>query len=116
MRQVDEFYTNKEEPNKSCLLALRSIIINYNPAFEQGVKYGMPCFTLFKKVFCYLWVDKKTTFPYILIRKGVELAALHPEIVVDGRKSFAILPIHPEEDIPIETIHRIFDSVMRVSQ
>jgi len=116
VRQVDEFYTNKEEPNKSCLLALRDIICKYNPEFEQAVKYGMPCFTMRKKVFCYLWVHKKTTFPYILIRRGVELAAKHPEIVVEDRKNFAIIPIDPNKDIPVETIHRIFASAMQFNE
>ena len=64
MKDIDLFYLDKKEPVKSCLLALKSIICNYNKDFIPEWKYRLPCFTYKNQIFCYLWVDKKTQFPY----------------------------------------------------
>lgn len=73
MEQLHNYYLKKEEPNKSCLLALRSIILNQDSNVTETQKYGMPCFCYKKKMFCYLWTDKKTDEPYILMVEGKHL-------------------------------------------
>ncbi|KAA1242987.1 DUF1801 domain-containing protein [Aquimarina sp. RZ0] len=70
MKKIDCYYLNMEEPNKSCLLALRSIILKQDPEISETKKWGMPCFCFKKKMFCYLWTDKKTQDPYILFVEG----------------------------------------------
>ncbi|WP_240491734.1 DUF1801 domain-containing protein, partial [Flavivirga aquatica] len=70
MNQNDNFYLDKDEPNKSCLLTLRNIIINQDKNITETKKYGMPCFCYKTKTFCYLWIDKKTDEPYILFVEG----------------------------------------------
>jgi hypothetical protein len=37
----DDFYLDKEEPNRSCLLALRSIILEQDRDVTETIKYGM---------------------------------------------------------------------------
>ena len=64
IREIDNYYLNKEEPNKSCLLALRGIILDQDTNVTETQKWGMPCFCYKKKMFCYLWTDKKTDEPY----------------------------------------------------
>ncbi|MGO1672224.1 MAG: DUF1801 domain-containing protein [Sphingobacterium sp.] len=44
VEQLHSFYLDKEEPNKSCLLALRDIILNQDTAIAETRKWGMPCF------------------------------------------------------------------------
>jgi hypothetical protein len=105
MREIDQFYLNQDEPNKSCFLALRTIILNHSPELLPALKYGLPCFMLGKKIFCYLWQDKKTKQPYIAINGGVEMN--HPDLVVGDRKIYALLPIDPSKDIPVEKIHEL---------
>jgi hypothetical protein len=58
--ELQNFYLKKEEPNKSCLLALRSIILDQDNNITETQKWGMPCFCYKKKMLCYLWTDKKT--------------------------------------------------------
>ena len=83
MNKKDDFYLNKEDPNKSCLLALRSIILKQDESVTETIKYGMPCFCYKKKMFCYLWVDKKTDQPYILMVEGKLLE--HPNLETGDR-------------------------------
>jgi len=109
-QQANNFYLQKEEPVKSCLLALRDIILNYNEEFTEEVKYGMPCFCYNGKPFCYLWLDKKKTQPYILIVEGKKID--HPKLISGNRARMKIFLVDPEKDIPIKTIHKIFDMLI----
>lgn len=95
-------YLKSEEPNKSCLLALRDIIVSQDEAITETVKYGMPCFCYHKKMFCYLWVDKKTQCPYILFVEGSHLS--HPSLTSEGRARMKVLHIDPNKDLPIDLI------------
>ncbi len=102
MRDIDDF-TYQEEPVKSCLVALKSIICNYNRDFLPQWKY---------RLFCYLWIDKKTQFPYIAIGKGVQIE--HPDLIQGNRTFVKLLMIDPEKDIPIKKINEIFDLAMKL--
>jgi len=110
MKALDNFYFDKTEPNRSCLLALKSIISNYNSELEPRWYYRLPCFMYKNQIFCYLWIDKKTQHPYIAIGKGVKIN--HPDLIQGKRTFVKLLPIDPNKDIPIEKIHSIFDIAM----
>ncbi len=107
MEQTDNFYLNQEEPNKSCLLALRKIILEQDDAITETRKYGMPCFCYKKKMFCYLWTDKKTKEPYILFVEGKHLN--HPELEIGKRSRMKIFRIDPNKDLPMNTIELLLD-------
>ena len=107
MKAIDNFYFDKEEPTKSCLLALKELILNYNPEFEHKWYYKLPCFMYQNQIFCYLWVDKKTQFPYIAIGKGIKIE--HPDLIQGKRTFTKLLMIDPNNDIPLEKILQIFD-------
>lgn len=102
IQDVDNYYLNKEELNKSCLLALRSIILEQDKNITETRKWGMPCFCYKKKMFCYLWTDKKTDEPYILMVEGKYLD--HPELEEGNRSRMKIFRINPNKDIPIDTV------------
>ena len=104
---LSNYYLNKEEPQKSCLLALRSIILNMDKDVSETVKYEMPCFCYKKKMFCYLWTDKKTGEPYILMVEGKLLN--HPELEQGSRSRMKILRIDPNEDMPVGTTDLILN-------
>lgn len=105
--ELDNFYLNLEEPNHSCFLALRDIILSYHPEITAAWKYRLPFFMFRNKMFCYLWKDKKTQMPYISIAQGLHIE--HPDLIQGDRKRFKLLMIDPNQDIPVETIHQIFD-------
>ena len=112
MKAIDNFYFEQEEPVKSSLLALKEIITNYHSEFEPRWYYRLPCFMYKNQIFCYLWVDKKSQFPYIAIGKGVKID--HPDLIQGKRTFTKLLMIDPAKDIPIEKIHTIFDMAMKL--
>lgn len=103
MSDLDAFYLNREEPNKSCLLTMRDILLNYDKDISETRKYGMPCFCYKGKMFCYLWVDKKTHEPYFLMVEGKHLD--HPALETGSRARMKIFRVDPNKDLPIMEIN-----------
>lgn len=108
--ELENYYFNKEEPNKSCLLALRDIILKQDNDVTETMKWGMPCFCFRKKMFCYLWTDKKTDEPNILMVEGKHLE--HPLLETGKRSRMKIFRVDPNEDLPIETIELILNQAL----
>jgi hypothetical protein len=65
----------------------------------------MPCFCFQGKAFCYLWKDKKTEAPYILMVEGKKLN--HPALESGNRARMKIFPVDPVADLPIKLIKEI---------
>lgn len=105
MNKPDDYYLNQEEPNRSCLLALRGIILKQDEAIMETTKWGMPCFCFKNKPFCYLWTDKKTNEPYILMVAGKHLE--HPALEAGERSKMKIFRVNPNKDLPLATIQSI---------
>lgn len=97
-----DYYFEQEEPQKSCLLVLRDIILAQDKNITETIKYGMPCFCYKKKMFCYLWTDKKKDEPYILFVEGKLLN--NSELESGGRSRMKILRVNPNEDLPLDLI------------
>nr|WP_109853600.1 DUF1801 domain-containing protein [Aquimarina sp. AU58] len=112
MNTNDQFYLDKHEPNKSCLLTMRSIILNQDEDITETRKYGMPCFCYKGKMFCYLWVDKKTDEPYFLMVEGKYLD--HPQLETGDRARMKIFRIDPNKDLPVTTIKLILNQALDV--
>lgn len=110
VQEPHSYYLNKQEPNKSCLLALRGIILRQDTNVTETQKWGMPCFCYKKKMFCYLWTDKKTDEPYILMVEGKHLD--HPELEEGKRTRMKIFRINPKKDLPIKTIESILKKAL----
>ena len=110
LKSTDAFYEGQPEPNKSCFLALRTIILQSTAEFSETIKYGMPCFCIGKKPILYLWTDKKTGHPYILFVEGRILD--HPILISGNRSRMKTLPIDPNKNIPISLIKKILREVI----
>lgn len=110
LEELQHYYLDKTEPNKSCLLTLRSLILEQDPDITETRKYGMPCFCYKKKVFCYLWTDKKTDQPYILMAEGKYLD--HPELEEGSRSRMKIFRVNPDNDLPVETIETLLQKAL----
>jgi uncharacterized protein DUF1801 len=110
IRELDKYYLNKKEPVKSCLLALRSIILDQDEYVTETQKWGMPCFCYQKKMFCFLWTDKNTDEPYILFVEGKHLE--HPELEDGNRKRMKIFRVTPNEDIPVKTVMKLLNNAL----
>lgn len=112
IREIDQYYYQQEEPNRSCLLALRSLILEQDPDISETKKWGMPCFTYKKKMFCFLWTDKKTSEPYILLVEGKYLD--HPLLEKGTRSRMKILRIQANEDIPVRIIRPLLSDALNL--
>lgn len=102
---LDNFYLQKDEPIRGCLLALREIILKQDAAITATLKYGMPFFCYQGKMFCYLWVHKKLLKPYIGIVEGHRFD--HPSLIIEKRSRMKIILFNADEDLPVETISDI---------
>lgn len=112
---IDElynFYLDKDEPQKSCLLALRSIILAQDECISETQKWGMPCFCYKTKILCYLWVDKKTDEPYILFVEGKYLN--HPQLEAGSRSRMKIFRVDPNQDLPLEVIKEFLNDALEL--
>ena len=105
LRDIDHFYLQKEESVKSCLIALREIILRQDPEITVAWKYAMPFFCYKGKMFCYLWVHKTIKQPYVGFVEGKYLN--HPKLLIEKRARMKIFLCDPKKDLPIKTIETI---------
>jgi len=117
MREIDNYFIEKEEPIRSCLVALRHTILHLNPDITEMWKYKMP-FYFYKtengsqKRFCYLWVNNKKE-PYIGVVDAKHI--IHPDLIAEKRSRMKIILIDPNQDLPVEKIVLILNLAMKNS-
>jgi hypothetical protein len=112
MIEIDDFYLRRPEPLKGCLLSLRDVILRSNSEITEAWKYGMPFFCFRKRMFCYLWIQKKTSIPYIGIVEGRNIS--HPGLIQEKRSRMKILMIDPTKDLPVRVILTILKKAARL--
>ncbi len=110
IKPIDHYFLSKEEPVKSCLLALRAFILQYDENINEAFKYGMPFYCYHKKMCCYLWVQKKSGIPYIGFVEGGRLQ--HPKLIAEKRARMKILLTDANKDLPIKTIAAIMKDMV----
>jgi hypothetical protein len=112
LTQLDNFYLQKDEPVRSCLLALREIILKQDQNISASWKYGMPFFCYKGKMFCYLWVHKKLHQPYIGIVEGNRID--HPMLIIEKRARMKIMLLEADQDLPVEIIEDILKQAIEL--
>ena len=117
MKEIDNYFLGKEEPVRSCLAALRYIILHQNEYITEVWSYKMPFYNFRmkdgkEKRFCYLWVNKKTNQPYIGIIDGKNIE--HPDLVSEKRSRMKIIMLDPKIDLPVEKINEILQQAMNL--
>lgn len=108
--EADIYYLRLDEPVKSCLLALRDVILSASSDMTAVWRYGMPFFYYRKKMFCYLWVHKKHKLPYLGMVEGRRLH--HDCLISEKRSRMKIMLIDPGKDLPLRTIKKILRDAM----
>lgn len=104
------FFENPNSLIKSTLLAIREMIMNSNLMIKETIKYGMPCYVIDHKPICYVWIDRKSSIPYILFVDGKKLH--HPVLQSGTRKKMKVLLIDPSNEIPSQLIDEILTSAV----
>ena len=110
LRPIDQYFLQKEEPVKSCMLFLRDYIIRFNQDITEEWKYGMPFYYYRGKMFCYVWVHKKYKQPYLGIVEGKRIN--HPQLIPEKRARMKIMLFDPVKDLPIKTINSILKEAL----
>lgn len=112
LRPIDNWYLDKAEPVKSCLLALRIIILQQDATITEAWKYGMPFFCINGKMVCYLWVHKKYDSPYLGIVEGKKVN--HADLVHEKRARMKILLIDPSKKLPLKKLEAILKQTIKL--
>lgn len=112
MNTIENYYEQQEEPTKSCLLALRAIILNQDKDISAAWKYGMPFFCYKGKMLCYLWVHKKSKQPYIGIVEGKHFD--EPFLIQENRSRMKIMLLDSGKDLPIQAIEAIIQKAINL--
>ncbi|HTF31812.1 MAG TPA: DUF1801 domain-containing protein [Flavitalea sp.] len=110
MNAMDEFFDAQDESVKACLLALRAIILNSDKDVTVAWKYGMPFFCYKGRMFCYVWVDKKSRHPYLGIVEGKHIQ--HPKLIQEKRSRMKIMLFDPGKDLPITVIRKLLKQTL----
>jgi len=112
MKQLDDFYFNQQEPIKGTLLALKQIILKQDKDITNVLKYGMPFFCYKGKMFCYLWVHKKTKQPYIGIVEGKHFEEVF--LIQEDRSRMKIMLFNSDEDLPLKQIESVLEKALNL--
>ncbi len=64
LNDLDNFYLEQKEPAKSCLQALRIIILKFNPKITEVWKFCMPFFCLNGKMVALMVRNGNQTRPF----------------------------------------------------
>jgi hypothetical protein len=62
------------------------------------------------KIFCYLWIHKKYSQPYLGIVEGKRFN--HPALISEKRSRMKIMLFDPDKDLPIELINTILEQTI----
>jgi len=112
LTELDNFYLNKEEPLRGCLLALKEIILRHNSHITPEWKYKLPFFYYKGKMLCYIWFHKKFKQPYIGFYNGHLLN--EPDLLKENRSRVKILLFDAKEDLPVEKINFILTQALYI--
>ncbi|HTI60977.1 DUF1801 domain-containing protein [Mucilaginibacter sp.] len=105
MQELDLFYLQLDEPNKSCLSTLRGHILAFDIHITEAWKFNMPFFFYKGNRFCYFKVDRKLGTPYLGFNDGKWID--HPGLVFEDRSRIKIFMVDPTKPLPVETIGSI---------
>ena len=114
MTQLDQYYLDLPEPNKSCLLALRDLILSQHESLLPAWKWGTPFFYYKGQMLFYLWVDKKLKVPYIGIANGHQME--HPALTQGKRTRIKLLFVDPEQDLPVDLITELLGESIKLCE
>ena len=82
------------------------------PAYYRNGEVWHALLLLPEKVFCYLWTDKKTHEPYLLMVEGKHLD--HPQLEAGSRSRMKIFRVDPRKDLPMITIDHILQQALNL--
>ncbi len=110
IENLQNYYLRKAEPIQSCLIALKSIILEQDKNITEAFKWALPCFLYKNKMFCFISVDSKTNDPYLLFVEGNYLE--HPGLDQGDRKRMKVFRVNASDDLPVKTIKLLVNNAL----
>lgn len=114
VNDLDNFYLSHPEPARSCLLALRDLILSQDSNIIAEWKYRMPMFYYKGKMLCYLWVHKTLHQPYLGVCDGKLIE--HPDLIMEKRSRMKIMLFEVDADLPVATIKDILQQAISLKK
>lgn len=105
---VDNYFITLEEPQRSCLLFLRSFILGFSDRIEERRKNNTPFYYYDKKWFCFISYHPKTKIIYLSFVNGYRME--HPGLLSEGRKKMKIFYVDPARDIDVRVLEALLKS------
>jgi hypothetical protein len=106
------FYLQQEEPTRSCLLAIKEIILKHNSLITPEWKYKLPFFCYKGKMLCYIWFHKKYKKPYLGFYNGFLIDDTN--LLAEGRSRIKIFLFDTDEDLPVHKINSILTQAIYI--
>lgn len=113
MKEADVYFSKQEEPHRSCMLALRHLILA-GGTFSEAWKYGMPMYCIDGKMVCYLWIHKKYKQPYLGIVDGNKID--DPSLLQEKRARMKILLLDPKKDLRVRKIKALMKRMVALAE
>ena len=110
--QIDNYFFSLPEPQRSCLLFLREVVLSYSDKITESRKFNTPFYYYDKKWLGFISYDPKTKIIYIAFAKGYLMK--HPKLVSEGRKKQKIFYVDPAKDIDIKSLKAILKEVCQL--
>lgn len=111
---LDDYFDSKEEPMKGFLLALKDVILRFDPEMGVSWKWRTPFFSLGKSMICYLSIQNKTKRPYLGFGFGMQFN--HPALLAEGRKMIKVVYFDENEDINVDLLYEILTEAAQIAR
>ncbi len=106
LNHLDNYFLSLPEPEQSCLLFVRQLILGFNKAISERWRYNTPFYYYKEKWMCYISYQKKQKTIYLGFVHGHHLK--HKKLLSEGRKQIKVYYLNPDKDLDIRTIMALF--------
>jgi hypothetical protein len=105
LQKANNSFANLPEPDRSCLLYLRELILDFSSDISESWKFNTPFYYYKGKWLCFISYDKKTRVIYVSMVNGYKIT--HPKLLSEGRKKMKIFYVDAEKDTDVKSLKAI---------
>lgn len=100
MKPVEDYFLKQDEPYRSIMLYVRSVILKTLPEINERYSYGVPFYNVDKKPLLYLNILKGTDFVDVAFVQGILLRDRFPMLKdYNKRKQVRSIQVKSLEDL-----------------
>lgn len=103
--KANNYFATLPEPDQSCLLFLRRIILQHSEFITESWSFNTPFYRYKSRSLCFISYDKKTSTIYVSMTHGNKIQ--HRKLLSEGRKKMKIFYVDATQDIDIKSLNQI---------